>query len=101
MALDDFGMGYAGLNYLRHLPIDILKIDKSFIDPLPSDGALVHIVGSIAEVLSLEVVAEGVENQQQCDWLLANGIHYAQGYYFSPALSLPEFVARYPSAPRH
>ncbi|MGY0144673.1 biofilm formation regulator HmsP [Edwardsiella tarda] len=101
VALDDFGMGYAGLNYLRHLPIDILKIDKSFIDPLPSDGALVRIVGSIAEVLSLEVVAEGVESQQQCDWLLANGIHYAQGYYFSPALSLPEFVARYPSAPRH
>ncbi|WP_369400435.1 biofilm formation regulator HmsP [Edwardsiella hoshinae] len=101
VALDDFGMGYAGLNYLRHLPIDIIKIDKSFIDPIPLDEALVRIVGSIAEVLSLEVVAEGVENQSQCDWLLANGIHYAQGYYFSPALSLSEFVARYPGAAHH
>lgn len=98
VALDDFGMGYAGLNYLRHLPVDILKIDKSFIDQIPLDGALVRIVGSIAEVLSLDVVAEGVETQGQCDWLLANGIHYAQGYFFSPALSLRDFLAKYPVA---
>ncbi|ARD18432.1 biofilm formation regulator HmsP [Edwardsiella piscicida] len=98
VALDDFGMGYAGLNYLRHLPVDILKIDKSFIDQIPLDGALVRIVGSIAEVLSLDVVAEGVETQGQCDWLLANGIHYAQGYFFSPALSQRDFLAKYPVA---
>ncbi|ARD39731.1 biofilm formation regulator HmsP [Edwardsiella ictaluri] len=98
VALDDFGMGYSGLNYLRHLPVDILKIDKSFIDQIPLDGALVRIVSSIAEVLSLEVVAEGVETQGQCDWLLANGIHYAQGYFFSPALSQRDFLANYPVA---
>lgn len=101
VALDDFGMGYAGLNYLRHLPIDILKIDKSFIDQIPLDGALVRIVGSIAEVLSLEVIAEGVETEGQCDWLRSNGIHYAQGYYFSPALSQADFLAKYLAYTQH
>ena len=95
IALDDFGMGYAGLNYLQHLPVDIIKIDKNFVDQIPHDDALVRIVASIAEVLALDVVAEGVESYTQCEWLLKHGIYYAQGYWFSPALPQDEFERKY------
>ena len=95
IALDDFGMGYAGLNYLQHLPVDIIKIDKNFVDQIPADDALVRIVASIADVLALDVVAEGVESHAQCEWLLEHGIYYAQGYWFSPALPQEEFERKY------
>ena len=95
IALDDFGMGYAGLNYLQHLPVDIIKIDKNFVDQIPADDALVRIVASIADVLALDVVAEGVESHAQCEWLLEHGIYYAQGYWFSPALPQEEFQRKY------
>ncbi|STQ82658.1 biofilm formation regulator HmsP [Hafnia alvei] len=95
IALDDFGMGYAGLNYLQHLPVDIIKIDKNFVDQIPADDALVRIVASIADVLALDVVAEGVESHMQCEWLLEHGIYYAQGYWFSPALPQEEFERKY------
>lgn len=95
IALDDFGMGYAGLNYLQHLSVDIIKIDKNFVDQIPADDALVRIVASIADVLALDVVAEGVESHMQCEWLLEHGIYYAQGYWFSPALPQEEFERKY------
>lgn len=95
VALDDFGMGYAGLNYLQSLPVDIIKIDKSFVERLPQDGSLVRIVNAIAAELSLHVVAEGVETQEQCDWLQQNGIFCVQGYLFAPALPQDEFIRRY------
>lgn len=95
IALDDFGMGYAGLNYLQHLPVDIIKIDKNFVDQIPANDALVRIVASIADVLALDVVAEGVESHMQCEWLLEHGIYYAQGYWFSPALPQEEFERKY------
>lgn len=98
IALDDFGSGYSNLNYLQRLPVDVLKIDKSFIDGLPYHDALVKIVYSIAQTLRLKLVAEGVESRAQADWLLANDIRYAQGYLFSRAIPYQSFKDTYLSA---
>ncbi|GKX59436.1 biofilm formation regulator HmsP [Leminorella grimontii] len=98
IALDDFGSGYSNLNYLQRLPVDLLKVDKSFIDGLPYEDSLVRIVYSIAQTLRLKLVAEGVESQSQADWLLANGIRYAQGYLFSRAIPYEQFNSAYLSA---
>nr|MBP9643758.1 EAL domain-containing protein [Budvicia sp.] len=95
IALDDFGTGYCNLNYLKRLPVNLLKIDKSFIDSAPRDGDLVLIVKSIAQTLDLKVVAEGVETQEQADWLVSQGINFAQGYLFSQALPYDVFKQRY------
>jgi EAL domain-containing protein (putative c-di-GMP-specific phosphodiesterase class I) len=98
IALDDFGMGYASLRHLHHmksLPIDALKIDKSFVDGLPGDGAMVSVIVAMAKTLDLKLVAEGVEQTAQRDWLLAEGVTVAQGYLFSKALTLDEFETRY------
>jgi diguanylate cyclase (GGDEF)-like protein/PAS domain S-box-containing protein len=85
VALDDFGTGYSSLNYLRSLPIDTLKIDKSFIDDLLDPDQEKHLVGSIvalAHDLGLEVIAEGVETDLQRRFLQAEGCDALQGYYF-------------------
>ncbi|HCT9095434.1 TPA: biofilm formation regulator HmsP [Serratia liquefaciens] len=98
IALDDFGMGYSSLNYLNRLkclPIDLIKIDKSFIQGLPMDDAMVRIVSSISEVLALPVMAEGVENAEQRDWLLQHGIHSGQGFLFARPLPRSEFEAEF------
>ncbi|CAI1838024.1 TPA: biofilm formation regulator HmsP [Serratia fonticola] len=100
IALDDFGMGYASLNYLnrlKSLPIDLIKIDKSFIDGLPEDDAMVRIVSSISEVLHLPVMAEGVETTAQRDWLLQHGIRTGQGFLFAKPLPRKEFEAQFAS----
>jgi EAL domain-containing protein (putative c-di-GMP-specific phosphodiesterase class I)/GGDEF domain-containing protein len=102
IALDDFGMGYASLRHLHHmksLPIDALKIDKSFVEGLPEDGAMVSVIVAMAKTLGLKLVAEGVELAAQRDWLLAEDVTIAQGYLFSKALTPEEFEARYLSAP--
>lgn len=86
ISLDDFGTGYSSLSYLQQLPIDTVKIDKSFIDDLPTGGAnakIVELVATLSTVLELAVVAEGVETLDQADCLQALGIHYLQGYYFA------------------
>lgn len=101
IALDDFGMGYASLRHLHHLkslPIDALKIDKSFVDGLPEDGAMVSVIVAMAKTLDLKLVAEGVEHTAQRDWLVAQGVTVAQGYLFAKALTLEEFESRYLSA---
>lgn len=98
IALDDFGSGYSNLTYLQRLPVDILKIDKSFIDGLPYEDSLVRIVHSIARTLRLKLVAEGVESRSQADWLLENDIRYAQGYLFSRAIPYAQFNDTYLSA---
>ncbi len=95
IAMDDFGTGYSSLSYLKQLPIDVLKIDRSFIKTLPfesGDIAIVTAIFSIASALNLEVVAEGVESQEQLDFLVKQNCHMAQGYYFSPALAPMEFA---------
>lgn len=98
IALDDFGMGYANLNWLNQfkaLPISKLKMDRSFVAALPGDDTMVRIVSFIAEIMKLDVVAEGVETEEQRDWLLARGISIGQGYLYSEALPLAQFEPRY------
>ncbi|WP_410013026.1 biofilm formation regulator HmsP [Sodalis sp. C49] len=98
IALDDFGMGYSSLYYLdrlRNLPIDLLKIDRSFIEKLPEDLVMLRIVSAIAEVLSLPVIAEGVETQAQLQCLLDHNISWGQGYLFSEPLPQEDFEQRF------
>ena len=90
ISIDDFGTGYSSLSYLQKLPIDTLKIDRSFIQNLFEDQSSIEIVRtiiSLAKNLDLEVVAEGVETQEQLECLLAEGCHMIQGYYFAKPMS--------------
>ncbi|WP_158780677.1 biofilm formation regulator HmsP [Pantoea sp. BAV 3049] len=98
VALDDFGMGYANLNWLsrfKSLPISKLKMDRSFVCELPHDDTMVKIVAAIADIIRLDVIAEGVETQEQRRWLLARGIHIGQGYLYSEALPVQVFNDKY------
>ncbi|WP_413736268.1 biofilm formation regulator HmsP [Sodalis sp. RH21] len=98
IALDDFGMGYASLYYLdrlRNLPIDLLKIDRSFIEGLPEDLVMLRIVSAIAQVLDLPVIAEGVETEAQLQCLLEHKINWGQGYLFAEPLPQSEFEQRF------
>lgn len=98
VVLDDFGMGYSNLNYLhqfRSLPVRRLKLDRGFVSGLPADDTMVRVVSSIAGIMKLDVVAEGVETEEQRDWLIARGIHIAQGYLYSPALSEQQFAQQW------
>jgi diguanylate cyclase (GGDEF)-like protein/PAS domain S-box-containing protein len=86
LAIDDFGTGFSSLSYLREFPIDILKIDKSFIDDITVDqqqAALVDGIVRIADTLGLQVIAEGIEQTLQRDRLAAMGCRYGQGYLFA------------------
>ncbi len=100
VSIDDFGTKYASLAYLKHLPIDRLKIDKSFVDDIPADSATSAIIASImamAHAIGLEVVAEGVEYRSQLEHLHQHGCRLIQGYYFcrpAPAILIPELVSR-------
>ena len=85
IAIDDFGTGYSSLAYLREFPVNILKIDRSFVAPLGTDDralALFRSILSIAEALSLDVIVEGVETREQAEMLVELGCLVAQGYYF-------------------
>lgn len=96
--LDDFGLGYSGLDYLnrlRSLPIDIIKIDRSFVSTLPEDDVMVNIVASIGKAMDIQLIAEGVETNEQRNWLLENNILVGQGYYFSAPLPQAEFESQF------
>jgi EAL domain-containing protein (putative c-di-GMP-specific phosphodiesterase class I) len=83
LAIDDFGTGYSSLSYLREFPIDVLKIDKSFVDGIAVSEqrlALAQGIVQIARTLQLEVVAEGIESEVQRDLLIAMGCQFGQGY---------------------
>ena len=97
-ALDDFGTGYSSLSYLKQLPVDKIKIDKSFIKDItydPQDAMLVSAIIAIADTLGLEVVAEGVETEDQADWLFRHGQVQFQGFLFDKALPQAEFESSY------
>jgi EAL domain-containing protein (putative c-di-GMP-specific phosphodiesterase class I) len=87
--IDDFGTGYSSLSMLHHFPIDALKIDRSFIARLGTDGEgaeIVQTVIALAQSLNMDVVAEGIETSEQCSYLRKLGCNYGQGYLFAKPL---------------
>ena len=95
LSLDDFGTGYSSLNVLRRLPIDTLKIDKSFVDDIISDVNTAPIVKTIIDMgrnLKLNVIAEGIENKEQVDFLKQNKCNVGQGYFFSRPLPAEDII---------
>lgn len=90
LAIDDFGTGFSSLSYLKRFPVDLLKIDKSFIDglaPFGRDRAIVQAIVALGHALDLSVIAEGVETVEQLQELKLLGSEFGQGYYFSEPLS--------------
>lgn len=90
LAIDDFGTGYSSLSYLRRFPVDILKIDKSFVDGVSHQGKEQELAQSIIELgqtLHLEIVAEGVEHAEQLGWLRSRRCDLGQGFLFSEAVA--------------
>jgi EAL domain-containing protein (putative c-di-GMP-specific phosphodiesterase class I) len=101
LAIDDFGTGYSSLSYLQKFPVDILKIDKSFVDGVArggSEAALARTIVALGDTLSLRCVAEGIEEDDQRRHLRALGCAYGQGYLFARPLP-PEAVAEILSRP--
>jgi diguanylate cyclase (GGDEF)-like protein len=102
LALDDFGTGYSSLSYLKMLPVQQLKIDKSFVDGIgknPGDEAIIRTVMALACSLDFEVVAEGVETIEQSDFLAALGCQQLQGHLHGKAVAPQEFRARWSALP--
>jgi diguanylate cyclase (GGDEF)-like protein/PAS domain S-box-containing protein len=95
VAVDDFGTGYSSLSYLRKFPLDSLKIDRSFVSQIttiPDEMTIVRAIISMGRSLNLRVIAEGVETQDQFDFLKIHRCEEAQGYYFSPPVPPQEFA---------
>lgn len=95
LTMDDFGTGYSSLSYLQRLPISQLKIDKSFLPGIPVDSAntaLVEAILAMCGALNLKVVAEGVENREQANFLLSRGCSYGQGFLFGKAMPANELL---------
>jgi len=95
LSIDDFGTGYSSLSYLKQFPIDRLKLDQSFVRGLPSnadDIAIASAVLGMAKALNLKVIAEGVENKEQMDFLFSRQCDEVQGYYFTKPLPAEEFA---------
>lgn len=97
LALDDFGTGNSSLTYLKRFPINMVKLDKTFIDNVTmnrEDAAICRATINLANALELQVIAEGVESRAQADWLQEQGCFVMQGYLFSPPLRAHECAAR-------
>jgi diguanylate cyclase (GGDEF)-like protein/PAS domain S-box-containing protein len=96
LAIDDFGTGYSSLSYLQRFPVDVLKIDKAFVDDVAAGGsqaALARTIVALGETLSLDTVAEGIETAEQSAALLAMGCRVGQGYWFARPVPAPEITA--------
>ncbi|WP_372761707.1 EAL domain-containing protein [Pseudoalteromonas sp.] len=98
ISIDDFGTGYSSLSYLKRFPVDILKIDRSFVKDIPGDSNDTEITAAIiamAQKLKLDVVAEGVETREQVEFLKSNNCFIVQGYYFCPPVPESDLPALY------
>ncbi len=98
IAIDDFGTGYSSLAYLKRLPVDKLKIDQSFINGIAEDQedlAIVKVIIALSRSLGLDIIAEGVETEEQRDILYEYGCEYIQGYYYSKPVSPEEIEKKY------
>lgn len=95
ISIDDFGTGYSSLNMLQIMPIDIIKIDKSFIDKIDkfnNNENLIEVIMMIAKKMNLKTVAEGVEDKEQVDYLKKVKCDLIQGYYYSKPIKLEKFI---------
>ena len=93
ISVDDFGTGYSSLSRLKLLPVQKIKIDKSFIDGLPysgNDASIVRSIIALGRALQLELVAEGVENTGQSTWLEHEGVDYLQGFLYAKPMTVNE-----------
>ena len=94
IALDDFGTGYSSLNYIKQLPLDIIKVDKTFIEDIQEDDyeqAFVRLIVELSKTLDTKICVEGVETKEQYELLKELGVDYIQGFYFGKPVNAKDF----------
>ncbi|MNY50829.1 Cyclic di-GMP phosphodiesterase Gmr [compost metagenome] len=96
ISVDDFGTHYSSLSYLKRFPVTKIKLDQSFVRGVQTDEkdrAMIKAIISVANAFQLQMIAEGVENEEQIDFLVVNGCHQIQGYYFYKPMKPEELLA--------
>lgn len=99
LAIDDFGVGYSSLNQLKYLPVDHLKIDKTFVDNVETsekDRIVIKAIVSLAHEFGMKVIAEGIERKHQADWLTKAGCEMGQGFLFGKPAPFKEIIFKLP-----